>query len=58
MDIQYWINDKLKEIAEKLPNQVHEDAASFACGYNVGYKRAVLELQDFLDKEIKTCTII
>lgn len=56
MDIHDWINEKLKEIAEKLPNQVHEDAASFACGYNVGYKRAVLELQDFIDKEVVKCT--
>ena len=46
--IQEWIGTKFKEIAEKLPEQVHEDSASFSCGYNVGYKQAVLDLKNFI----------
>ena len=47
-NIHEWIDLKFEEIAEKLPHLAHEDAASFACGYNMGYKRAVLDLDDFI----------
>jgi len=46
--VQEWIEEKLKEISQKLPTEVHENPASFACGYNVGYKQAVLDLEKFL----------
>jgi hypothetical protein len=52
MTLQQWIDDRLKYIAELLPQLQHEDPASFACGYNAGYKHALLELVDFLDEEI------
>lgn len=42
--IDYFIMEKLKAIAEKLPSSIHEDPASFACGYNTGYKSAILDL--------------
>jgi hypothetical protein len=45
MFIQDWLNDKLKEIAGKLPTLVHNDPASFACGFNTGYKQAMLDLE-------------
>jgi hypothetical protein len=48
MNLQEWIDSKFAEIANKLPNLVHENPASFACGFNVGYKQALLELDRFL----------
>jgi hypothetical protein len=48
MSSQEWIDSKLAEIANKLPEQIHKDPASFACGYNSGYKGAILDLERFL----------
>jgi hypothetical protein len=53
MTIELWIDEKLTEIGSKLPNQVHENPASFACGFNMGYKQAVLDLQNFIVQGIK-----
>jgi hypothetical protein len=53
MTIQQWIDSKFAEIAKKLPNLVHENPSSFACGYNVGYKQAMLELNIFLEDASK-----
>lgn len=50
MILNEWINKKLAEIASKLPTLAHQDAASFSCGYNTGYKRAMLDLEKVLDK--------
>jgi hypothetical protein len=44
-----WIDEKLGEIANKLPSLVHTEPASFACGYNVGYKQALLDIENHLD---------
>jgi hypothetical protein len=49
--IQEWIDNKLKEIEVKLPVLIHKDPASFACGYNAGYKCALLDIERFLFKE-------
>lgn len=49
MILQNWLNAKLKEIALKLPTLVHYDAASFACGYNTGYKQAMLDLDRIIE---------
>lgn len=43
-DIKEFINNKLAEIAKKLPTLVHTDPASFACGFNMGYKQCLLDL--------------
>lgn len=51
MTIQEWMNIKYEEIAQKLPTLVHTDAASFSCGYNTGYKQAMLDLDRFLEEE-------
>ena len=51
--LQEWINERIEEISKRLPKQVHEDPASFACGYNIGYKQAVLDLQNFIVHEEK-----
>lgn len=51
--LQKWIGTKLQEISQKLPNKIHENPASFACGYNTGYKQAVLDLQNFIVHEVK-----
>jgi len=55
-DIEQWIDSKLADIAKKLPGLVHSDPASFACGYNSGYKKALLEL-DMYVQESKNKTI-
>jgi len=53
--VREWIDAKLCEIAAKLPSLVHSDPASFNCGYNSGYKQAVLELDRLLEaQEIDT----
>lgn len=44
MTLELWLNDKLAEIATKLPTLVHGDPASFNCGYNAGYKQAMIDL--------------
>lgn len=51
MNMQKWIDDKIKQIAEKLPNTAHTEPSSFACGYNVGYKQALLDMQKILDHD-------
>lgn len=51
MNLQEWIDAKIENIAEKLPSLVHTEPASFACGYNMGYKQAMLDLDRFLEDE-------
>ena len=51
MSLQEWIDDKFAEIAKKLPTLVHSEPASFACGHNMGYKQALLDLDRFLEDE-------
>lgn len=53
MILQDWINDKLKEVAAKLPTLVHTEAASFSCGYNTGYKHALLDLESIIEEGAK-----
>lgn len=52
MIVQDWIDEKLKEIASKLPTLVYTEPASFSCGYNVGYKQAMLDLDRLLEDEL------
>jgi hypothetical protein len=51
MSLQEWIDNGFVKVAEKLPNLVHTEPASFACGFNTGYKQALLELDRFLTEE-------
>lgn len=44
-----WIDEKIGDIANKLPSLVHTEPVSFACGYNVGYKSALLDLEHALE---------
>ncbi len=53
MNIQEWIDSKLAEIATRLPTLVDADPASFSCGFNVGYKQAMLDLDRLLQDEDK-----
>lgn len=46
--IKEWIDDHLQEISKKLPDLIHQDPTSFACGYNTGYKSALNDLGEFL----------
>lgn len=48
--LNQWIDSKLADIATQLPTQVHQDAASFACGYNSGYKTALRDIEKELDR--------
>jgi hypothetical protein len=49
-DLQQYINIKLAAIAQSLPITV-DKPASFACGYDTGYKQAMLDLERFLEDE-------
>jgi len=51
MSLQDWIDSKFAVIANKLPILVHTEPASFSCGYNMGYKQAMLDLDRFLEDE-------
>jgi hypothetical protein len=44
-DVNDWVDQKLMDVAQKLPSQAHDDPASFACGYNTGYKQALLDIK-------------
>lgn len=44
-----WIDNKLSDLATRLPSLVHSEPASFACGYNAGYKNALLDLKGQID---------
>lgn len=48
--IDEWMSKNLEDIANKLPQEVHNDPASFACGYNTGRKAVLLELDRLLDR--------
>ena len=52
MTLQDWIDTKIADIANKLPTLVHADAASFSCGFNTGYKQAMLDLDRFLEDKL------
>ena len=49
MTINDWIDEKFKDIAGKLPTLVHTEPASFSCGYNVGYKQALLDIERIIE---------
>lgn len=46
-----WIDNKLADIGKKLPTLVHSDPASFACGYNSGYKNCLLDIESFFEDQ-------
>lgn len=49
--LDQWIVDKFADIAAKLPTLVHTEPASFACGYNTGYKQCLLDLERFFQAQ-------
>jgi hypothetical protein len=49
MSLQEWIDEKIADIANKLPTLVHTEPASFSCGYNTGYKQAMLDLDNIIE---------
>lgn len=49
MYMQDWICSKYAEIADKLPSLVHSEPASFSCGFNTGYKQALLDLENKIE---------
>jgi hypothetical protein len=51
MSLQEWIDKKIADVATKLPTLVHTEPASFSCGFNTGYKQAMLDLDRFLEDE-------
>ena len=46
-DLQQYIDQKLSAIAQSLPITVH-NPEGFRCGYDTGYKQAMLDLERFL----------
>lgn len=51
--IKLHINDKLKEMADKLPPAVKNDPADFYCGHTMGYKQALLDMQSFIENKCR-----
>lgn len=49
MTVNDWIDDKLKGVADKLPTLVHTEPASYSCGFNTGYKQALLDLERIIE---------
>lgn len=47
-----YLNDKLEEIATKLPMLV-QNPASFACGHAMGYKQALLDIDKRCSNTVK-----
>lgn len=52
MYIQDWINDKYKEIAGKISTLVHMDTSGYSFGFNIGYKQALIDLEDQIENGI------
>lgn len=50
-ELEFFINDKLAEITKRLPELVHENPASFSCGFNAGYKAALLDLSRIMENK-------
>lgn len=50
--IQDWIDVKLKEIADVLPELVKESPSSFGCRLKMGYKNALLDLCEYLELSV------
>lgn len=48
-----WIDKKLAEIGNVLPSLVNENPRSFSCGYTSGYKRALLDIENYLTDILK-----
>ena len=53
MDARKWVDEKLRRIAEMPEILSHTDASSFNCGFNAGYKQAVLDLDRLLESPNK-----
>lgn len=49
--LNQWIDERIAGIAKKLPSLAHTEPASFACGYNTGYKNCLLDLEKFLEDQ-------
>ena len=47
--VQDWIDERLKDIADKFPKLVDQDASVFKCGHATGYKQALMDLDSFLE---------
>lgn len=43
-----FINKKLSDLAKKIPNLVKDNPGGFNCGYSVGYKKAILDLDNLV----------
>ncbi len=48
-----WVDNKLAEIAAELPALVHYEPKSFTCGFQSGYKQALLDFEGILEAEEK-----
>jgi len=46
-----WADAKMSYIAKKMPSLVHTEPSSFACGFNMGYKQALLDLENHLENK-------
>jgi hypothetical protein len=55
MIIQNFIDNKIKEISKKLPSLVDKSPGSFACGHEMGYKNALLDMERLMTDEFDMC---
>ena len=51
MTLQEYIDQELAEVANSLPETVKEPS-SFQCGFDTGYKRALLNIEKLFCEEI------
>lgn len=49
--IHDWMSEKFNWIAERLPLLVETDPASFKCGYSVGYKQCLLDIDKLIEND-------
>ena len=47
--IDWFIEEKMREISERSQTMTHTEPASFTCGYNAGYKKCIQDLVRFLN---------
>jgi hypothetical protein len=53
MKLTSWINNKIIKISKELPLLVLDNPKSFDCGFNIGYKHAMLDLSSHLNNDDK-----
>lgn len=48
-----WLDESLAAIGKRLPALVEDEPKSFDCGYEMGYKQALLKLESLIEDGLK-----